>query len=173
MSDDTLKHRQALLRITQETCRKLFEDMGVSLRERTAQGAAAPPMVYGGVIEFVGKGLRGSVTLASSSEPLASTKPVPGAGDRDWLAELTNQLLGRIKNQLLLYAVEITFGTPVTLRGEHFASLERGKDPPLAFEGARGFVRVWLEVTFARTFQMLDRPDPKLAGPAQGGIVLF
>jgi hypothetical protein len=174
MADDAANHRQIFTRITLESTRKLFEDLGVQMRERAGlQGTGATPMVYGGVIELTGRGVRGRVTLASSNEPLASTKPVSNGGDREWLAELTNQLMGRIKNQLLLYAVEVTFGSPVTLRGEHLAARERGKDPPLVFEGGGGFIQVWLDLTLDRSFQMRDRPDPKLGGPEQGRIVLF
>jgi hypothetical protein len=174
MADDAVNHRQVLTRITFEATRKLFDELGVSVRERAGlQGTGATPMVYGGVIELNGKGVRGRMTLASSGEPLAATKPVANGGDRDWLAELTNQLMGRIKNQLLLYAVEVTFGSPVTLRAEHLEARDRGKDPPLVFEGGGGFVQVWLDVQLDRTFQMRDRPDPKLGGPEQGRIVLF
>jgi hypothetical protein len=175
MADDANKHRQTFLRIAQETCRRLFDDFGVSLRPLPdTQGTGGTPMAYGGVIEFAGKNVRGSVTLGSSVEPLGNTNPLgKTAADREWLAELTNQLMGRIKNQLLCYAVEVTFGTPVTLRGEHFVALEKRKQLPLTFQGAAGFIRVWLDVDFGKQFQMLDRPDPKLGGPDQGHIVLF
>jgi hypothetical protein len=174
MADDAPNHRPIFVRITQESSRKLFEDMGVTLRERAGlQGTGATPMTYGGIIELTGKGIRGRMTLASSHEPLAATKPVANGGEREWLAELTNQLMGRIKNQLLLYAVEVTFGSPVTLRAEHLAAQSRGKEPPLVFEGGGGFVQVSLDVHLDRTFQMRDRPDPKLAGPEQGRIILF
>jgi hypothetical protein len=172
MADDAANHRQTLTRITLEATRKLFQELGVELRERAGlQGTGAAPMAFGGVIELSGKGVRGRITLASSSEPLAATKPVTKGSEREWLAELTNLLMGRIKNQLLLYAVELTFGSPVTLRAEHLVA--RGKDPPLVFEGGGGFVQVSLDVHIDRAFQMRDRPDPKLGGPEQGRIVLF
>jgi hypothetical protein len=174
MADDAPDHRVIFARITQEASRKLFEDLGVTLRERSSvQGTGAMPMVYGGVIELAGKGIRGRMTLASSHEPLAATKPIANAGEREWLAELTNQLMGRIKNQLLLYAVEVTFGSPVTLRAEHLIAQGRSKEAPLLFEGGGGIVQVSLDVHLDRTFQMRDRPDPKLAGPEQGRIILF
>jgi hypothetical protein len=174
MAAEDTKFRPAFLRITQEASRSLFSELGTHLHMVTSLDASAAPILFGGVISFLGKAVRGSLTLGSSNELLAATNPVGKAADRrEWLAELTNQLMGRIKNQLLAYAVEVTFGTPMTLRGEHFAELSKRKEAPLAFRAGPASMQVWLDVHFGRTFEMLERPDPKLGGPGQGGIVLF
>jgi hypothetical protein len=174
MSADANRSRQTLLRITEQTAQKLFADFGVNLRPAPEPPASErSPTLFGGVIEFLGKGIRGSLTLATSSEPLGNSNPLGPAPDRQWLAELMNQLMGRFKSQAILYGVEITSSTPVTLRSEHIQTLTERKGAAIFLKGTTGLIRVWLDVDFGRGFQMLDRADPALGGPDAGDIVLF
>jgi hypothetical protein len=69
------------------------------------------------IIGYSGAALKGTVMLAVSREGLSATRPV-GDDDRDWLAELSNQLLGRVKNQLFRHGVQISMSTPLVIRGE-------------------------------------------------------
>merc|ERR1712146_853533 len=62
--------------------------------------------------------------LASVINPVAN-----GAKDAnyDWIGELANQLLGRLKNKLLSWNVEVALSTPVLVHGAQLsiASLQR------------------------------------------------
>ncbi|HMI86670.1 MAG TPA: hypothetical protein VK550_21400 [Polyangiaceae bacterium] len=70
-----------------------------------------------------------------------------GGPPRAWIAELSNQLVGRIKNKLLAHGAEVDVTTPVVLRGELLAPLDaRNKLPPRAFASEGGNVFVWIEL---------------------------
>src|SRR5437868_10143659 len=71
-----------------------------------------------GVVGFVGREITGTVLLAVTAEPLNATNRFAVRG-RDWMAELTNQLFGRIKNRLLRRGLQLAGTPPVVIGGEH------------------------------------------------------
>ncbi len=167
------QHRDALLKIAGDTCGKLFAHYGFPLQLQRAPEPGAPPLAFHGVIGFTGKGLRGRLILGSSTEPLEGSNPARTVPAREWLGELSNQLLGRIKNQLLLYRVELSVSTPLILRASHMPELSGSLIPSIELKGASGRVRVWLDLTFGAGFQMADQPDPSLAGPLESDTLFF
>jgi hypothetical protein len=68
---------------------------------------------------FGGFFLCGASTLAATSTTARQlTNDADGIADpEDWLAELNNQTLGRMKNKLLRYGVPITVSTPMNACG--------------------------------------------------------
>jgi hypothetical protein len=163
------------LQIAEQCCQKLFAHYGFPLRlppgTELADGAQ---LQYYGVIAFSSTGLRGSLVLGSSNEPLAGTNPAKNVPVREWIAELANQLCGRIKNQLLLYALEIRVDTPVTLRDAHMSEARTRGLPVIALKGySSGLVRVWLDLQLGRGFQMSSEPDPSRAGPQESQTVIL
>jgi CheY-specific phosphatase CheX len=86
-------------------------------------GARANELVYADTLAIIGLGgqkLRGSVVLSVPAPLLASSHPTGGGTPEelaDWLSELANLLLGRLKVQLLERGISIELGTPVTLSG--------------------------------------------------------
>jgi hypothetical protein len=167
------QHRDVLLKIAGETCAKLFSHYGFPLRLVAAADPARAPVAFHGVIGFSGKGIRGRLILGSSIEPLEACNPARSVPARDWLGELSNQLLGRIKNQLLLYRVELSVTTPLIVRASHMPELNGESIPSVELEGASGRVRVWLDLSIGAAFQMAAEPDPSLAGPLESETVFF
>jgi hypothetical protein len=90
--------------------------------------------------------IRGAILLATSREPLGRTSPVNDTSFREWIAELSNQLLGRLKNKLLKRGVVLHMSTPVVLRGQHLTPLTRNELKPLVFDCDNGCVCVWMDV---------------------------
>jgi hypothetical protein len=169
------RQRRVMLQIAEQCCQKLFGHYGFSLRapypNELADGSA---LLYYSVIAFSGTGLRGSLVLGSSNEPLVGTNPAKHVPVRDWIAELANQLCGRIKNQLLLYALEIRVDTPVTLRDGHMSEARTRGLPAITLKGSTiGVVRVWLDIQIGRGFQMASEPDPSRAGPQESQTVIL
>lgn len=70
-----------------------------------------------GVIGFYGRQMRGTLTLLVKEEILSLTGPSHDMSD--WVAELSNQLLGRIKRKLRPYDVELWPSTPIAVSGNH------------------------------------------------------
>lgn len=82
---------------------------------------------YFGIIGFTGGRVWGTLLLAMGEEALKKAMPEGAeAGDsanRNWISELSNQLLGRIKNLLLRREAEVYLTMPLVLRGEHLSPL--------------------------------------------------
>ncbi len=163
------------LQIAERCCQKLFAHYGFPLRQPVgAEFADGSPLLYYGVISFSATGLRGGLVLGSSNEPLVATNPAKNVPVREWIAELANQLCGRIKSQLLLYALEIRVDTPVTLRDAHMSETRTRGLPAITLKGlSSGLVRVWMDVQIGRLFQMASEPDPSRAGPEESQTIIL
>ena len=143
------QENQEVTRVVQEmaslACRELFEAYGVGLKPTVSSPHDLAEVLYCGVMGFVGQGVRGSCLLAASQAPLEASRPAEGPV-RDWIGELTNQLVGRMKAKLLLRGAGVVMTTPIVLRGEHLAPLPRKNMPPIAFAAQSGLVLLWVEL---------------------------
>ncbi len=90
-------------------------------------------LVLAGIIGFTSADLRGSLVLAMGKSPLARVE-AEEAQHRDWIQELSNQLLGRVKNRLLCFGISLHMTTPLSLRGLHLVLEPAGAgSAPLLF----------------------------------------
>jgi hypothetical protein len=136
---------EVIERCVSESCLGLFQDYSLPLA-RVKEGALRDAeLLFCGVVGFTGDQMRGTLLLATSKEPLGRTTPTSDSSLREWIAELSNQLLGRIKNKLLAHGVNLHLSTPVVLRGQHIAPLSRAELVPYAFACDGGYVCVWLD----------------------------
>lgn len=128
--------------------------------------------VLSGVIGFAGRDMRGTLLLAMTRGLLEDLSP-SSASMRDWIAELSNQLLGRFKNQLLRFGTEIYAATPSVLRGELLTPL-----PPACalaghrFQSAQGAACVWLDMEL-REGLSLEAATEGAVAPAEGETLFF
>jgi hypothetical protein len=143
---------EALDGIVADACVQLFAGYGVTLEQRPPPPSPAQEVVICGVMGFTGPTMRGTILLATNRDPLGSASPVNDAAVRDWGAELTNQLLGRIKTKLLQHGVEIYLTLPVVLLGAHISPLPRGTCSVISFASPSGHVDVWFDADVADTF---------------------
>jgi hypothetical protein len=108
--------------LVQGATRALFETYGVHLDPDDSPVAITLGSVeLVSVIGFSSDTLSGSLLLASPNSVVEHTLSTVGASLADWSGELSNQLLGRIKNQLLEYQVLINVSLPVVIAGGSFA----------------------------------------------------
>jgi hypothetical protein len=98
-----------------------------------------------GVIGFGGRGLRATCLLGAEQSLVEASCRASGR-PRDWIAELANQLVGRVKMKLLSHGVSVTMTTPLALSGVRVTPLPRYGEDPVAFSGSRGAALIWLEV---------------------------
>jgi hypothetical protein len=91
----------------------------------------------------------GRLTLSLPSEVLALMKTDPGTPLRqaDWARELSNQLLGRIKNRMLQFSVKLHAGLPQSLEPTLLQEQMQTSTTMRAYAGRtlRGDVLVTLE----------------------------
>lgn len=145
------------------SCTSLFADYSLPL-ERVDAGTLtdAFDIVFCGIVGFTGDQMRGALLLATSKEPLGRTLPSSDASLREWIAELSNQLLGRIKNKLVAHGVTLHMSTPTVLRGQHIAPVSSTPIVPYTFSSGGGVVCVWIDVEIMSGVdltQVTDVPD--------------
>jgi hypothetical protein len=156
-------------------CQELFAQYGLTVRRATQSDApVSPEFMMCSVIGFSGRHLRGALVLALTEELPDRSSPLPAAPGRrrDWVGELSNQLLGRVKIELLRRGVEIYLNLPAVLRGQHLAPLPRRELEPIKFTVEEGVIAVWLEIETSPGFQ-LDPGSTEPAGPTAGEALIF
>lgn len=159
-----------VVRILEEVCQRLFKAYGVELTPAPSSMETTQEVVLCGVLGFAGSHVRGSTLLAATTGPFEESRPTNGVM-RDWVGELTNQLVGRLKVKLLERGTEIAVSTPVVLQGEHVAPLPRQVLKPIVFTSKHGLVFVWADVETVEGFALSDgTSDP---GMTEGDAVFF
>lgn len=163
------------LNMAAECCAALFADYGVeAFPAEGPPNAASRTPLYVGIIGFTGDGVRGTLVLGASQGPLNQSSPARYDGhERHWIAELTNQLLGRIKTQFLSRGLTIHLALPVVLLVKHIAPVLRPTRDPLAFDAAGGSIYVWLDLEFDEGRTLATEPVAADAGLKAGASVMF
>jgi hypothetical protein len=130
-------------------------------------------------IDFSGKELRGTVVFRATPSVVAETFRVMGGGQShtldvpdaaDWICELVNQLVGRIKNKLRPYRVSFTVNVPRLLAALPAEKLERSVRSRFVCD--RGVFAGYLEVLVSPGFAF-EQPTPDGSLPEEGELVLF
>jgi hypothetical protein len=158
-----------------DCCRDLFSaySLDVSPRDRS-DFPATEELAVCGVMGFGGKSMRGALVLATTREPLERTNPGGLGSQRDWVCELANQLMGRVKNRLLSLGVEILLATPAGLSGDNLSLTPTKLRAPQVFAADKGFVCVWIDCEYADGFELPATPSPDIeAAVAEGETLLF
>ena len=163
--------QQQLDQLVAENCLRLFADYRLEIRAEAPTGATTPePFLLCGIIGFTSKHLRGALVLATTREPLERTNPA-SASHRDWICELSNQLLGRIKNQLLGKGIEIFPSTPIALRGDHLSPVLQQRLVVELFTMDGGVVCVWMDCEFEAGFEFSELAP--ISTVPEGETILF
>jgi len=158
-----------------DCCRELFSAYQLDVHPRDRSDfPATEQLAVCGVMGFGGKSMRGALVLATTREPLEHTNPDAFGSQRDWVCELTNQLMGRVKNQLLTLGVEVMLATPAGLSGENLSPTPSKLRAPQVFAAANGFVCVWIDCEYTDGFELPSSPPRGLEPPvAEGDAILF
>jgi hypothetical protein len=170
----TAMNTQNLARLVADNCQKLFADYKLEIRVREpGKPLSAEQFLLCGIIGFTSKHLRGALVLATTREPLEQTNPVADPSHRDWICELANQLLGRVKNQLLCRGIEVYPSTPIALRGEHLSPVLQQRLVAELFIGGGGVVCVWMDCEFDQGFDLPESGVFEAAPVSEGETLLF
>ena len=156
-----------------ENCLKLFADYRLEIRARGPEDPiGADRFLLCGIIGFTAKHMRGVVVLATTQEPLERTNHT-STTHRDWICELANQLLGRVKNHLLPRGIELHAATPVSLRGEHLSPVLQQSPVTELFLADSGIVGVWTDCEFDAGFAFSAVNSHDAAPVSEGEMLLF
>lgn len=156
----------------------LFQAYGIALAPMPRSLRERPPALpdVSAMIGFTTESRRtGRLTLSLPSAVIGLMKIETPNGFRqgDWARELTNQLMGRIKNRMLQFSVRLQAGLPANLEPKLLESqLQAAPANMRAYTGRtlRGEVVVTVE-------GMLDDAELKYVGPSrvasEGDTILF
>lgn len=127
--------------------RALFENYNATLETPKADDRST---TLAAIIGYSGRVLSGSLCITTVSSVAQKTfgREAPG----DWLGELANQLLGRLKTDLARRGAEVYLTTPLVLKGyrlEVCANEEEGIESCLFdYDSEEGPVRVMFQYEF-------------------------
>ncbi len=182
--------------VTTIACEEMFARYGVTAKKVADDAEPREPDFFMcAIIGFAGRDLWGTLILAVTEDLSDRSNPLlgnpllasalfaspPGGAPgksggslrRDWVGELSNQLLGRVKHELLRHGIEIHSNIPAVLRGQHLAPLPRVDLVPLKFAVAGGAAAVWLEVDSRPGFTIGSNAADAETGAAAGDALLF
>ena len=151
-------------------CTELFQAYGVGLTPAQKAWGNSEERLLSGSMGFVGRHVRGTCLLATTEKTLLSSCPAQGKL-RDWIGELTNQFVGRLKTKLLGCGVEVFVTTPIVLSGVRIQPLPRGHLEPTVFSSPAGDVLVWVEAETDEGF-VLGSLHPGRSN-VEGEVILF
>lgn len=149
-------------------CIELLQAYGVTLTPSNGWGDSDEVM-FSGVMGFVGDRVRGTCLLAAPQGTVEAAAP-QDASARDWVGELANQLVGRLKAKLLARGATIALSTPVVLRGVRLSPLPRTDVEPVVFHSPTGKVLVWLEVEIEDGFEL---GEERALQATEGELLVF
>ena len=139
---------------------ELFASYGVYCIEDTPSETETE-VELSSIVGFRGKDLRGGLAFVVTSDLIAELLPVSRTPEqserqlRDWSAEMSNQLLGRLKNKLAAKALDFRIGSPACFTGRsiQLVFVPARESFTLTFRAATGTARIhldcWLEAGVA------------------------
>jgi hypothetical protein len=141
-----------LTELAHDACIGLFAAYGVELRATEWDALPRGPLTLTSIVGFGGEAIHGSCILAANKASIEETKQVD-VPLREWVSELGNQLVGRIRNRLLSHGVEVYQTSTVVIRSESMTPLPSRAFVPLAFESHSGQVFVWVDLEIEDGFR--------------------
>ncbi|MCP4502222.1 MAG: chemotaxis protein CheX [Deltaproteobacteria bacterium] len=159
--------------ILEESIVKLFEANGVQLQQ-TSSVEYDDTESMAGVIGFTGDQMRGTLVLTCSG---ALVEEGDGRADqRDWIGEMSNQLIGRIKNRFLAYGITIWISTPVALRGfklELIADSNNEAAVRKTFSCPGGGAVAFFDAELVDGFKLQEASEEAEESQEEGELILF
>ena len=159
-----------------DACLSLFRSYGSALR--LIAPLHMPSLEIIAVVGFTSHQIRGALGLATTLATLQGIAEQPDPTDSeldDWLGELSNQLLGRLKNRLVSYQIDLHMATPMTLRGVDLRLHPTPENRLLAchFRSATGHLSAWLDTRIAPGLELIPSADPEHHCQEEGELIFL
>lgn len=126
------------------------------------------------VIGFSSEGLGGALGIAVEKTVIEKVYSKGEMALSDgWIAEVANQLLGRLKNTLLGYGIAFKVAIPMVLHGLHLRmNLENRKVIQFGYDSGCGRVGVWVDGNWDVN-QALALVDEECYAQPEGQLIMF
>lgn len=149
---------------------ELFADYGVTCVVDTSPPDDRRQLC--GILGFTGDRLCGSVVISATEEAIACSNPIGDGATRGWVAELTNQLVGRFKNALFRGGVDVAMSIPVVLTATQLTPLPQTHLEPTRLAVGTGSLTIWLEIEASPGLELAE-PTADTMMAAEGEAMLF
>lgn len=176
LTEDVMQAVSLVDGLAQDATAALFDTYGVKVVQdgpTAAKSLQSVPLLS--VIGFSSDVLSGSLVLALPHSVAERTLPVAGVSLGDWSGELANQLLGRLKNQLLKYKVVLNMSLPVVLSGDGLRLLATKHQITryYSFSSDAGKVVIRLDMEMSPDFRFTADEDAESGVVDEGELLLF
>ena len=128
------KMPQRLENILTQGGKDFFSNNGITAFNPSAEKIGENEFQWTGIIGLAGDLITGSLAITCKEDLLMKTHPNIAMGMpvgqedlTDWLGEIANQMLGRIKNLVLEYGVSFSLSAPTVVKGQSINVQEQGK----------------------------------------------
>lgn len=158
----------------------LFAAQGLKIEARPApQAELAEPLASS--IGFTSDNMKGVLVLVMEKSLALASLPAnlraKGCDDEllaDWVGELSNQLLGRLKTRFIGSGLQIMLSTPIVFVGREMRHFFRPSpiQRKLGF-GGKGEAVVELLANYERDFEIVEGENSAKAGPPEGEVLFF
>jgi len=161
-------------------------DLAPTTSSRVVDPLQTGSVVQARCLEVDGKSSLASLLLVSSFDLIASCRPnaesaplsAASSGDwihvRDWVRELSNQLLGRIINGLGGGGHMFTMGIPMAVADSALqVEISARRFAPLRFARGRHEVRVWFSTTLPRALEAALGTGSRKPALMEGSVLLL
>ena len=132
------------------------------------------------VIGFSCADIRGALGLAMPPRIAKALHPTTLAGEEpddfavhDWVAEMANQFLGRLKYELMKHGVTVWLTTPLVLRGLNVEASGTVRLRRLQFEGEHGIFASWADLEPLQGFELNVDQDASADAAGAGDVLIF
>lgn len=165
------RNNEVLSEVVGECVEKVFEAYDTVL-ESASEVVAGHEVVA--VIGYAADEVRGGLALGISKALAEKTMPTPDTPLYDWAGELANQILGRVRNKMLAYKLDIQISTPVVLHGLGVQVAPPGHQgvKVASYQSGGETVQVLLEARFEEDF-VLPEKDEEDGVVDEGEMLLF
>lgn len=171
-------YAKTLDKVVLKAVTELYAALGCELVE--TEGEVRATDSFASTIGFTALPARGSLVIVASPGILGRSFPAPNMPKTpknlgDWVGETSNQLLGRIKNQLVGFGVEIQLSIPVVVMGRELScfGLDGAVERRLAFTSEGDTLEVRFYVAGADGWELDEARWVDGSGLAEGDIELF
>lgn len=157
---DAAQTHALILSYLEQSTVELLRDIGADFAP-CAHGGWLPDITA--IIGFAGTGVAGSLAFCTSHDCLSNlAKLAKTQMSEDWLGELSNQLLGRVKRRLSPHGASFGLGTPVVISGDRLrlSGGEQTKSSLItSVKSELGTAEIWLDVEFRDGFELSEQPE--------------
>jgi len=161
-----------------ECARDLFESYGVVLDDPSSEPAELHGRYCSGSVGFSGE-LRGNAIIAANEDLLRKMVTHVGLDPdticvSDWVGELANQLVGRVKARLLSHGLTVMLAVPTSVVGTDLAFPTTGTIDRFVFALPTGALALHFCADVEAHYVLPPRAHPPtIAPPDCGEMLLF